>query len=70
MKGIDMSSSEEMMREQLNQIITRTELRVEQQCIHANGLARYGGEAKRARSELALMLAGLAKLRTLSEQMV
>jgi hypothetical protein len=70
MKGIDMSASEEMMREQLNRIITRTELRVEQQCINANALAPYGGEAKRARSELALMLAGLAKLKTLSEQMV
>jgi hypothetical protein len=70
MNGIDMSASEEMMREQLNQIIIRTELRVEQQCIHANALAPHGGEAKRARSELALMLAGLAKLKTLSEQIV
>ena len=65
-----MSASEEMMREQLNRIITRTELRVEQQCSHANALAPYGGEAKRARSELALMLAGLAKLKTMSEQIV
>jgi hypothetical protein len=68
MKGIDMSASEDMMREQLNRIIARTELRVEQQCIHANALAPYGEEAKRAQSELALMLAGLAKLKTLSEQ--
>jgi len=45
-------------------------MRVEQQCIHANALAPYGDEAKRARSELALMLAGLAKLKTLSEQIV
>jgi len=63
-----MSASEEMMREQLNRIIARTELRVEQQCIHANALAPYGEEDKRAQSELALMLAGLAKLKTLSEQ--
>jgi hypothetical protein len=70
MKGIDMSTSEEMVREQLVRIIARTELRVERQCIHANALAPFEGEARRARSELALMLAGLAKLKTLSEQIV
>jgi hypothetical protein len=70
MKGTNMSASEEMVREQLVRIIARTEMRVEQQCIHANGLAPYGDEAKRARSELALMLAGLAKLKTLSGQIV
>jgi hypothetical protein len=65
-----MSTGEEMVREQLNRIIARTELRVEQQCIDANALAPHGDEAKRARSELALMLAGLAKLKILSEQIV
>jgi hypothetical protein len=65
-----MSAGEEMVREQLDRIIARTELRVEQQCIHANALAPHGDESKRARSELALLLAGLAKLKTLSEQMV
>jgi len=45
-----MSASEEMMREQLNRIIARTELRVEQQCIHASALAPYVGESKRARA--------------------
>ncbi len=65
-----MSTGEEMMGEQLGRIIARTELRVEQQSIRANALPPYGDEAKRARSELALMLTGLAKLKTLSEQVL
>jgi hypothetical protein len=65
-----MSASEEMVREQLDRIIARTELRVEQQCLHANALAPYGDEAKRVRSDLALMRVGLAKLKTLSEQIL
>lgn len=65
-----MSVSEEMMREQLVRIIARAELRIDQQCLHASALAPYGDEVKRARSELALMLTGLAKLKTLSEQIV
>ena len=63
-----MSASEEMVREQLDRIIARTELRVGQQCIHANALSPYGEEAKTARSGLALMLAGLAKLHTLRSE--
>ena len=63
-----MSAIEDMAREQLNQIIARTELRAEQQSIHANALAPYGAEAKRARSELALMLSGLAKLKAMSSK--
>jgi len=59
-----MSASEEMMREQLDRIIARTELRVEQWSIHAGGLAPYGDQAKRARNQLALVLIGLAKLKT------
>jgi hypothetical protein len=65
-----MSVSEEMMREQLARIIARAELRIDQQCLHASALAPYGDEVNRARSELALMLTGLAKLKTLSEQIV
>jgi hypothetical protein len=57
-----MSASEVMMREQLDRIIARTELRVEQYCIHARALVVYGDQAKSARSQLALMLRGLAKL--------
>lgn len=57
-----------MMREQLDRIIACAELRVEQQCTHASTLAPYGDEAKRVRSKLALLLAGLAKLKTFSEQ--
>ena len=60
-----MSVSEDMMREQLARIIARVELRIEQQCLHASALAPYGDGVKRARSELALMLTGLAKLKTL-----
>lgn len=59
-----MSASEEMLREQLDRIIARTELRVEQWTIHASALAPYGDQAKRARSQLALVLIGLAKLKT------
>jgi hypothetical protein len=59
-----MSTSEEMMREQLDRIIARTELRVEQWSIHASALAPYGDQAKKARSQLALVLIGLAKLKT------
>lgn len=64
-----MSASEEMMREQLNRLIARTELRIEQQCIHADTLAPYGHDAEKARRGLALMLAGLARLKTLSEHL-
>ena len=59
-----MSASELMMREQLDRIIALTELRVEQHCIHANALAPYGDQAKRARGQLAQMLTSLAKLKT------
>ena len=37
-----MSTGEEMMREQLDRIIARAELRIEQHCIHASALAPYG----------------------------
>ena len=63
-----MSASDKGVGEQLDRLIARIETRVEQQCIHASALAPYGDEARRARSELALMLTGLAKLKTLSEQ--
>ena len=53
-----MSASEVMMREQLDRIIARTELRVEQHCSHASALAPYGDQAKSARIQLAQMLAG------------
>ena len=59
-----MSASEVMMREQLDRIIARTELRVEQHCSHASTLPPYGDQAKSARIQLAQMLAGLAKLKT------
>jgi hypothetical protein len=59
-----MSASEVMMRERLDRIIARTELRAEQYCIHASELAPYGDQAKRARGQLAQMLIGLAKLKT------
>jgi hypothetical protein len=64
MGGTSMSASEEMMREQLDRIIARTELRVEQWSIYACALAPRGDQAKRARSQLALALIGLAKLKT------
>jgi hypothetical protein len=62
------SASEEMLREQLGQIIGRTEARVEQQRTQASGLPRNGDEARRVRSHLAPMLAGLAKLMKLADQ--
>ena len=46
MGGTGMSASEEMLREQLDRIIARAELRVEQWSIHASALAPYGDEAK------------------------
>ena len=59
-----MSTGEEMMREQLDRIIARAELRIEQHCIHASALAPYGSQAKSARGQLAQILTGLAKLKT------
>jgi hypothetical protein len=58
-----MSASEALMHEQLDRIIARTELRVEQWGFHASALARHGDEAKEARDQLALALTGLAKLK-------
>jgi uncharacterized glyoxalase superfamily protein PhnB len=58
------------MGEQLDRLIAHAEMRVERQCIHASALAPHGDEARRARSDLALMLAGLAKLKALSEQIL
>jgi hypothetical protein len=63
-----MSASEEMVREQLIRIIARTELRIEQLCIHINGLAPYGEEIKRKGGQLASMLAGLVKLKALRKE--
>jgi hypothetical protein len=65
-----MVAGEEMMQEQLNRIIARTELRIEQWTIHTSRLAPYGNEAKSARRELAGMLAGVAKLKVLAGQML
>lgn len=59
-----MSASEEMLQEQLDRIIARAELRVEQWSIHASALAPFGDEAKRARSQLGQALIGLANLKT------
>jgi len=59
-----MSTGEEMMGEQLDRIIARAELRIEQHCIRASALAPYGNQAKRARGQLAQILTGLAKLKT------
>jgi len=52
-----------MVREQLDRIIARPELRVEQRCIHATNLAPCGDQAKKARGQLGQMLAGLEKLK-------
>jgi hypothetical protein len=68
MKWISMSASEEMVREQLDRIIARIELRAEQQCTHASTLARYGNEAKKAQGGLALTLSGLKKLQMLRSE--
>ena len=63
-----MSASEEMVREQLDRIITRVELRVEQHCARAGALERYGAEAKKAQGSLAVMLSGLRKLEMLRSE--
>jgi hypothetical protein len=63
MGGISVSASEVMMREQLDRIIARSELHVEQHCVQAISLAPNGDQAKRARVQLAQMLTGLAKLK-------
>jgi hypothetical protein len=52
----------------LGQIIGRTEARVEQKLIRASGLPSNGDEARRVRSYLAPMLAGLAKLKKLADR--
>jgi hypothetical protein len=61
MEGTGMFASEEMIREQLDRIIARAELRVDQWSIHASALAPFGDEARRARNQLGLALIGLAK---------
>ena len=63
-----MSASEEMVREQIDSIIVRAERRCTQQCTHANSLVPYGNEAKRARTQLALLLTGMTKLKTLRSE--
>ena len=63
-----MSASEVMLREQLGQIIGRTEARIEQHLILARGLPPNGDEARRVRSYLAPMLAGLAELKRLADR--
>jgi hypothetical protein len=63
-----MSASEEVVREQLDRIIARIELRVERHCARASVLARYGSEAKKAQGCLALMLSGLRKLQILRSE--
>lgn len=70
MRAISMSASEEVVQEQLDRIIARIELRVDRQCTHASALARYGDEAKRAQSELALLLISLAQLKTLRNKLL
>lgn len=62
-----MSAGEMMMQEQIDGIIGRAELRLEQQCINANAHALHGAEAKRVQGELALLRTGLAKLKTLRD---
>jgi hypothetical protein len=63
-----MSASEEVVREQLDRIIARIELRVGRHCARASVLARYGSEAERAQGGLALMLSGLRKLQILRSE--
>ena len=63
-----MSASEEMVREQLDRIIARIELRVEQHCAHASALTRYGNAAKKAQGGIALTLSGLRKLQMLRSE--
>jgi hypothetical protein len=70
MSEISMPAIEEVTRDQLERIIARSELRAEQLAIHADALAPYGAEAKRARSELALMLSGLARLKASSNELL
>ena len=62
-----MSTGEDMVRGQLDRIIARAELRVEQHCIHATNLAPCGDQAKKAR-QLGQMLAGLEKLKRYRQQ--
>ena len=61
-----MSVIEEMVREQLDRAIARTELRAEQQSIHASALAPYGDGVTRAQIELQRMRIGLVKLKEMS----
>ena len=59
-----MSASEEMMRDQLDRIIAAPSCASSNGASTAGALAPYGDQAKRARSQLALVLIGLAKLKT------
>jgi hypothetical protein len=61
-----MSAGEAMMQEQLDRIIARTELRIQQQGLHANELTLHGDEAERARRERGQMLTGLARLKKMA----
>jgi hypothetical protein len=66
MKWTSMSASEEMVREQLDRIIARIELRLEQPSANASALTRY--EAKGAQGGIALALSGLKKLQMLRSE--
>jgi uncharacterized protein (UPF0335 family) len=65
MKWTSMSASEEIVREQLDRIIARIELRLEQRCAHASALTRDANEAKKAQGSIALTVSGLRKLQML-----
>jgi hypothetical protein len=67
-KGIDMSAAEAMLQEQLDRIIARTELRVQQHGMHAGEPGLHGDDAERTRKQREQMLSGLARLKTMVKQ--
>jgi hypothetical protein len=65
---MSMSASDEMMREHLDRIISRTELRIDEHRSRASAIVLPGDEAMRAQNDLTLALGGLAKLKTLRDE--
>jgi hypothetical protein len=63
-----MSAAEAMLQEQLDRIISRTELRVRQHRLRASEPALCGDDAKEARNQLEQTLTGLARLKTMVKQ--
>jgi len=63
-----MPTADTLFTEELDNLIGRYKIRIEQQRIHAKELSGDPSQQKHARAELAGIIAGLAKLQDLRNQ--